>query len=273
MARNVSVTVGSLGSTLTASPTDSIGVTDTAETVAFPVDPATTPGQQPVGQTGYTLSFSDEFTGSSLDTAKWDTAYPDWPRFNAQSPGGRFTNTDNANVYASDHVAVSGGLCTLTCEDTETVSGLPYTSGMLSSYPVFTQQYGYFETRCRITSVPTGIWPASWMSCSDYDDWPPEIDYFENFWQTNTYENNVYLPGGGLVHHATPSADVTAFQVYGCKWTPSGVWFYLNGTQTSTTSSSPATEQYLIVNLAAREPASPVFTSATMEIDYVRAWV
>jgi hypothetical protein len=220
-----------------------------------------------VGQSGYTLTFSDEFNGARLDPAKWDYAYPNWPNFTSQNPGGRFTNTNNNNCFDNAHVALSGGSCILTAEKVSTITGLPYTSGMISSFPSYTPKYGYMV---RIPSFPTDLWPAVWMSCSDYNTWPPEIDVMEaGLTNPGDNLNNVYLPGSSYKGTKT-GVDFSAWHTFGASWAAGGVKFYMDGTQTNTTTLSPATQQYLMVDLAVSVGAS--FTSATMEVDYVRYW-
>lgn len=239
---------------------------------AFPIDPTSPAGVQPVGRSGYTLTFSDEFNGSSLDRAKWDIAYPDWPRFNSQVPGGRFTNTGNANCYDAAHISVAGGSCMLTAEKVQTISGLPYTSGMLSSLPSYAPKYGYAEVRMRLPSMPKGLWPAAWMSCSNFDQWPPEIDFMEaGLTGGGINLNNVYLSGDSY-KGSVSGVDFSAWHTFGCAWTASAVTFYLDGSQTNTTPKTPNTQQYLILDLAVDNAQGATFTSATMEIDYVRYW-
>lgn len=237
----------------------------------FPVDASTPAGVQPVGQSGYTLTFSDEFNGAAIDPAKWDYAYPDWPRFNSQNPGGRYTNTSNVNCYDLGHVALSGGSCILTAEKVSTITGLPYTSGMLSSLPSYTPKYGFMESRIRMSGMPNGVWPAAWTSCSLYDQWPPEIDYLEagNVSATENL-NNVYSPGSNTYFGTVPGVDFTAWHTFAANWQPAGVTFYLDGVQTNTTTLSPSTPQYLILNLGVL--GVPSFTSATMEVEYIRYW-
>lgn len=239
---------------------------------AFPIDPTTVAGVQPVGQSGYNLTFSDEFNGSSLDLTKWDWAYPDWPRFNAQDPGGRYTNSNNANCYAQDYVSVSGGSCILRADNTSTIAGLPYTAGMISSLPSYNALYGYMECRARLPVFPGYLWPAIWMSSSDYDTWPPEIDVMEAglVGGYNIYQIATYLPGDSFSAQPNTGIDITKWSVYGCSWTPTAVTFYYNGTQVGSTTKTPTSNQYLLVDMAAVWGAT--FTSATMEIDYVRYW-
>jgi beta-glucanase (GH16 family) len=267
------------------------GIRDAASFVTGPADPLIDPdtavGQQPVGQTGRTLVMSEEFNGAMVvdDTnlglvhfrdggAQWATWYPDWPRFNAQDPGGNHTNTNDASYFTTSQVSLSGGACVLTSVKTQTVAGLPYTSGMITSMPSLTPQYGYTEARMKFSAMFTGMWGGGWMSCSDFDAWPPEIDYFEYFAGDPGYGNNVYMPDGdpGFHNLNAHSIDALNWHVYGCDWQPSGVTFYLDGVQTSTTTKSPGTEQYLIFDMGNNAAANPTYTTSTMLIDYVRFW-
>src|SRR6478609_11172310 len=106
------------------------------------IDPDTTPGVQPVGQTGYTLTMSEEFNGTMVvdDSTngivhfrpggmQWATWYPNWTNFTSQSPGGNHTNTGYESYYATSKVTTSGGALQLACDKQTTVSGLTYTAG------------------------------------------------------------------------------------------------------------------------------------------------
>lgn len=225
----------------------------------------------------WTSVFADEFTGSVLDTVNWQTKYPNWPRFTSQNPGGDRTNTNDASYYADDHVSVVGGSCVLSSELLTTVSGLSYTSGMIMSMPDggggWQGTYGYFESRLRIPNLYTGIWPAFWLSCSNYNQWPPEIDIMEHFGSGNGYEANDYYSGGNdLSGTIQTGVSVADWHVYGCEWVQSAITWYLDGSQVHSVARAISDPQYVILDLAAYDPQSPSFSSATMEIDYMRIW-
>lgn len=250
------------------------------------IDPDTATGVQPINQTGWTLKVSEEFNGSMVvDDAglgyvhfreggmQWATWYPDWPRFDEQSPGGNHTNTNDASYFTTSQVSLSGGACVLTSVKQQTVSGLPYTSGMITSMPSYTPEYGFVEARIKFASMFTGMWGGGWMSCSDFDAWPPEIDYFEYFAGDPGYGNNVYLPSDpGYKNLNAHAIDALNWHSYGCRWQPGGVTFYIDGAQTATTTKTPATHQYLIFDMGNNSAANPTYATSAMLIDYVRYW-
>ena len=257
-----------------------------AERASPYTDPDTALNVQPVGQSGYgDPVVSEEFNGAVTivnagtglvrfrdNGPSWATWYPDWPRFNAQSPGGNHTNTDEDCYYATNKTATASGALVLACDKQQTVAGLPYTAGMIQSLPFFTPQYGYFEARIKLASIVNGTWPAFWSSCANYDQWPPEIDFWEQFGNNPTYESHVYMPGGSY-NDTGNVATQTNYNVYGCRWTPSAVTFYCNGTQTGSTSSQvPDTPLYVIIKNGARAPTNPTFDSCDLSIDYIRCW-
>ena len=79
---------------------------------------------------GWNLAWNDEFTGTTLDTTKWDAIFWNTP----------FNNEQQA--YRPDHVTVSGGNLELTADDSNN-GGKSYTSGKVESK--WTKQYGRWE--------------------------------------------------------------------------------------------------------------------------------
>ena len=262
---------------------------DTVEGTTL-IDGDTTPGIQPVGRTGFTLVMSEEFNGTMVvDDAglglvhfrpggmQWSTWYPNWTNFTSQSPGGNHTNTGYDAYYDTSKVSLVGGALKLEC-DLQTTGGLPYTAGMIQSLPSYNPTAGFFEARLKMDAqAVNGHWPAFWMSCSNVNQWPPEIDIMEYFWSGSNYEVHIFMPGGGgqFDDITNNAGDLTQYHVFGCDWNQTNVRFYLDGTLMATAGSgfTPDDPQYLILNNGAREPANPNFASNDVYFDYVRAWV
>lgn len=240
------------------------------------VDPTSPANVQPVGQSGWTLQFSDEFNGNSVDRLKWDSLYPNWPNFTSQNPGGNRTNTNNDNYYNDNNVALDGSSnLVLTMQpDTATYPGLHYKSGMLQSLKSYTVSAGcYVEARLRIPNLYDVIWPAAWMSNSAYATWPPEIDFFEHYGQGSGTYLNTYLTesNNDLFNQSTPS-DITIYHTYAVKWNTNSTQFYIDGSLIRTANLTLPGSQYLILNLAARTGQGAPGGNPTMLVDYIRAW-
>ncbi|GIT80164.1 hypothetical protein LLS1_18330 [Leifsonia sp. LS1] len=241
------------------------------------VDPSSPAGVQPSGLMGWSLAFSDEFNGSSLDRLKWDTVYPAWPRFLAQSPGGNRTNTDNANYYSDALATVDGSsnLVLTMAQDSTTYPGLSYKSGMVQSLKSFTTSPGSFvEMRIQVPVLSNIIWPAGWESNAATDQWPPETDIFELFGMGPGIEQNVYVTTSDkdTVHVNAPSS-LTSWHTYGAWWKSDGTTvFYIDGAVSRTSSKAIGGSQYLILNLAARTGQSWPGANPTMLVDYIRSW-
>ena len=84
------------------------------------------------------MTFHDEFDGTQLDPAKWDDHY--W--------SGRTHSNNELEYYAPDGYKVAAGRLRLKGER-RPMAGHDYTSGMISSFGHFAQQYGYFEIRAK----------------------------------------------------------------------------------------------------------------------------
>ncbi|HEX6684056.1 MAG TPA: glycoside hydrolase family 16 protein [Candidatus Limnocylindrales bacterium] len=179
----------------------------------------------------YTLVFSDEFDGSTVDTSKWyhRTDVKGW---SAQRP---------------ENVSVGGGLMTIHLRK-EAFAGMQFTGGGLISKKTF--RYGYYETRAK-TSVGSGWHPAFWAMAGDGSTTDPanrrtEIDGFEyNMHAPRRIHHNVHGWHADDTKTTRGSAYDTgfdssaAFHTYGFEWTESTVKFYVDGVLKYTGSYSP----------------------------------
>lgn len=244
------------------------------------IDPNTAGGVQPVGMTGKTLTFSDEFEAGSLDTSKWIPYYPDTDFWNATQPGGHLTNTNEPEAYDISGISFpEESIMRLTMRDESTVEGLPYTSGMVCSYPSFNQTYGVFEARLKFPDID-GAWGGFWMDPTDMI-WPPEIDIAEDFSKASfhTQMSQGYIDpvaGNNATSTDVPGLTPNDWHVYSCEWREGIITWLIDGTITKTyTGETPAKDFYLLCNLAGRpDPQSPVPADMPfwIDVDYIRAW-
>mgnify|MGYP006199265831 CR=1 FL=1 len=148
---------------------------------------------------GYSLVFSDEFNGTSLDRARWCTRYI-WgggptpqadPACTRNGDGNLDFLNDEQQRYVdtnrdgeSMHV-VGNGKLSLRATKTRNDGWASYESAMIRSKQVFrptsTTSY-YIAARVRMPDV-VGTWPAFWLNSDRRPDgsvtWPPEIDIFD----------------------------------------------------------------------------------------------
>jgi autotransporter-associated beta strand protein len=231
---------------------------------------------------GYYLVWADEFTGSSLDTSKWNY----WlagPRRDA--------------INTSSAVSVSGGNLTIT---TYTTNGTHYT-GIIATDNKFRTKFGYWEASIDWNDAP-GMWSAYWMqsptmgaNVSDPVTSGCEIDIAEHRSIdsggtdiSGKVQANIHWNGYSASHVSQGSGNVgsglnAGFHTYGCKWTSGAYDFTIDGATKWTGGSSPvsrSTEWMILsseVDDASWAGSIPVGgygnlgTSTTkMIVDYVR---
>ena len=173
-----------------------------------------------VAPAGYSLTWSDEFNGSSVDLSKWRVS----------------TNPYHDATFTPNALSVSGGNLTIT---TYTVGGTNY-SGYINTYTHFLQKYGYFEARIKFDQS-LGTSSGFWLNAPGYFSYPAatggaEMDivehratsgYYQLAQQTIHYidlsgndpapNSWPVIPGGGYGYH-----------VYGLEWGPTGYKFYID---------------------------------------------
>lgn len=260
-------------------------------TALTPVDPATPTGQQPVGQTGYTLAMSEEFNGipstfdALSDTVQFHSSGPVWQTRYRDHTGLGHTNNSGREKqwYTGRQVTTDGAgnlLLTATKDARHTDTGLPYSSGLIHPWPSFTFQYGYLEARLKADRV-AGAWPAFWMLAGTYG-WPPEVDILEQFGTApagtiTTWFNPASGAGTGTLNAASNGAVASQWHVYGCKWTSARLDFYIDGAlvQSETNAGAvPQTPMYPLLNVAVdgSQSIDDAHFPITMAVDYLRVW-
>ncbi len=251
-----------------------------------------------------TPTFDDEFNSislynSSTGSGVWKTSFISGNQTGSQSFTSR-TLAPNAEqeIYVDPSYAgngstalglnpfsISNGVLTITAANTPTsdlaaLSGFKYTSGLLTTEKSFSQTYGYFEMKAELPAGQ-GVWPAFWLLPTD-GTWPPELDVMEQVGGGNVYETSHYRNASGATTQSAFATYVpgntTGFHTYGVLWTSTTLSWYVDGVEVATAAppSDMNKPMYMLVNLAVGGtwPGSPPsnFTTAQMEVDYVRAY-
>jgi beta-glucanase (GH16 family) len=238
-------------------------------------------------------TFSDDFDGTTLDSTKWVPQRTD--------TSGYTSGKTACFVDSPNNISVSNGTLQLTarkeaapftCNDPSGDFQSQYTSGMVSTYGRFSQAYGRFEVRARISSARVaGLQTSFWLWPDDpnkYGTWPGsgEIDIAELYSQ---YADRA-IP---YVHYtpATPDPNVTntnciirnpdAFHTYAVEWTTSQLKVIYDGNTClidTLAKAQPFDQPFIVALTQALGIGTNQFDSAstplpaTTVVDYVRAW-
>jgi beta-glucanase (GH16 family) len=241
--------------------------------------------------TAWSCTFDDDFGGSALDRTKW-------------APQTVFSSgTDERYAcYRDDpsNVRVHDGMLSLTLLQLEAPAPCgvdraptPLQSGMVTTYHLFSQQYGRFEARIRNTATSSpGLHEAFWLWPDDRvtstQAWPDagEIDVSETY----STHPNLSIP---FLHYSADAAgpqpgvntawDCTAnrgqWNTYTLEWTPTSITILVNGqTCLVNRSADPAFQKPYIISLTqglgtyGNEMTADTPLPATMDVDYVRVW-
>jgi len=256
-----------------------------AVVLAFPI----------TSQADWQLVWSDEFDGSTIDSATWT--------FETGNGSGGWGNNEREYYTArTNNAFVADGLLHIVAQQ-EAMGGFPYTSARMKTENLFSKKYGRFEFRTKLP-VGVGCWPANWMmpQGSVYGGWAAsgEIDVMENrgsaptitggtihyggSWPANTYSGASYVfPNNGVT---------TDFHNYMLEWGSNYISWYVDGVPYQTQSNwysagnpypAPFDQPfYLVLNLAIGgnylgNPSDTEIDSGTpfpaeMQLDYIRVY-
>lgn len=247
-----------------------------------PVSTASYSSSNQYDRPGWTLIFDDEFNGTTLNTAIWDTCIPWWAPSNC-------TIEDNSELelYLPENAYLDGNGNLLLKAEKKDVGGRHYVSGMVDSYQKFSFQYGYVEARMKMPAGK-GFWPAFWMLPPNEGAWPPdEIDIMENlgYDPTTAYFTYHWPTDSGtqaFQYHYTGPDFSTDWHTFAVDWEPSSITWYVDGVvRASYTDAQNITNKpmFIISNLAiggvGSWPGPPDNSTpfpSYFQIDYVRVW-
>jgi beta-glucanase (GH16 family) len=241
-------------------------------------------GEPPLtAPTDWQQTFNEDF--EHLDLSRWTTHFPSGAHYVAGSKEEQYYIDP---VPGSTPFSIENGVLTITADHASPIQitahqGHRYISGLLTSYPSFSQVYGYFEMRAKFPPG-RGLWPTFWLAATDLT-WPPEIDIVEVIGDPRKLYATVHYGKTPKTerHKGFPVEvpnDMTAgFHSYGVLWAPDYVTWYFDNRRIAFTPTPPDVKKkmYLLVNLAvggtwpgAPTPQTPF--PARMQIEYIRAY-
>lgn len=237
--------------------------------------------------------WADEFSGSALDTSKWQIMTGD-----GCSEGICGWGNNELQSYQAANLTVSGGTLKITAKK-QRVQSKSYTSGRIRTANVpggGEWTHGRFEARIKLPTG-NGMWPAFWMLPTDPAvGWPMsgEIDIMEATGQADMFvfgtlhygqpwPANEWTSGRMLKQ---PDAWSDNFHTYAIEWQPNEIRWYVDDVLYSVKRPEDLSEQsywtfeqyqyHLILNLAVGgNLGGPVDDSKlpqVMEVDYVRVY-
>jgi beta-glucanase (GH16 family) len=278
---------------------DSVVITSTVATPAVVV-------AGDIDLTGYTLTFSDEFSALDVTAANPKGMYR-WYAYPPYGPAGNYS----ASFWNIDALSVNDGILynKAYLGDNAGTEGEHWYSGNLSSVDEsgvgFSQLYGYFEARIKMPDSGEGAWPAFWLSAvntipavSSPAGLHEEIDVVEWYGVTNTlgaeqavvqqashnwkadgdqdeaagtflYSPQTPMPGG-----AFPWED---FHNYGVQVDADHITWYIDGWQTNQIATPTAYMNrpfYIMLDyaLGGGWDLSGMVDGSSMQVDWVRAY-
>jgi len=203
----------------------------------------------PAGYTSQQMIFDDQFSGTSLDTTKWNTymgaqgvvwnnsgSLPS-PYSGPNVPGDGY----EAAMFGPSQVAVNNGL-TLTAQRNTNgyASTYPWISGVVTTEGKFTLPTGgwYVQVKAKMPDQSQGMFPAIWFLPGVSGTPPNEFDGYEGGLlggsPPNQQGHSVYFANQGAQPGLwNTGVDVTAgYHVYGYQFIPGhSITDYLDGRQ------------------------------------------
>ena len=226
---------------------------------------------EPPNPAKWVLTFHDDFDGSTLDAKKWIPQYA-------------WGHTHNYNAYCDPaNVIVENGLLRLKAERKPS-HDKPLTSAVVTTYHLFSQQYGYFEGRFRIPAGK-GFWPAFWLLPYP-QHWPPEIDIFETIKEDpRVYMTYHWKDEQVKKDHLSDGRKWTAddfsyskdFHIYAVEWNPEKIVWYIDGVERARFTNKKAIvnePMYIIINFGIdAEWPGPVDDTSPLPAYYECDWI
>jgi len=222
----------------------------------------------PAGYAAAQLIFDDHFTGTSLNSARWNTAIggqgdPTWNSDGLPAGDSAAGTYFHQTYFSPSQVTVHNGLnLTMVPDTTYSSLGYGYRSGVVTSYDKFTLTSGYVQIKAKMPDESRGVWPAIWFIDPKSGGGSQEIDLQEGGFTpadaglpSGTPLNNVFLStyhtaSGSQSNfgYATPTPMNAGFNTYGMEYIPGrSIKTYFNGRLVGSWSQNISTTPYEII--------------------------
>lgn len=238
----------------------------------------------PLTYDGYTLSWNDEFDGTTINSSNW--------AFEIGTGNSGWGNNE-LQYYRQENAWVEEGVLTIEARK-ESYSGSSYTSSRIKTQNKLSFQYGRIDIRALLPEGQ-GIWPALWMLGNSIASvgWPQcgEIDIMEMIGgsgrenQTHGtvhWDNDGHMYVGGTYTLQTGTfAD--EYHVFSIIWNQTSIKWLVNNNQFYEIDITPShmtefhQKHFFIFNVAVggNWPGSPDATTIfpqQMKVDYIRVF-
>lgn len=258
----------------------------------------------PTGYTANNLVWSDEFSGTSLDTDSWNYEIGNnngWGNNEKEY----YTNSSD-NVYIADissdteSGSLDGKALAIKAKRDTSINDYNFTSGRITTSGKHSFKYGRIEAKIKMENgMNQGVWPAFWMlGYTPGTGWPycGEIDIMEHANANNYIAGTLHwadetINGNGDAQHkyqggskSYSSGNMDTWHTYAVEWDSTKIVWYLDDEayytlpMTSTMSEIVNNEFYIILNVAiggnyiGNKIPLPSWSEATMYVDYVRVY-
>lgn len=222
----------------------------------------------PAGYSAGQLIFDDRFSGTSLNSANWNTFMGGqgdqiWNSGGLPAGDSAAGTHFHQTYFSPSQVTVSDGLTLTMVPDTRYSSlGYGYRSGVVTTSNKFTFRRGYVQIKAKMSGASSGGWPAIWFIDPSSGGGSQEIDLQEGGFTPNsvglpsrTPENNVFVstyhtPSGSQSDftYATPRPMNAGFNIYGMEYIPGrSIKTYFNGRLVGSWTQNISTTPYEIV--------------------------
>ncbi len=192
----------------------------------------------PAGYTKRQIIFDDQFSGTRLDTTKWNTYLGAggirWNSKGVLAPpysGPNLPLTSQLEMFAPSQVAVKNGL-TLTAQRNSPAlspypAAYPWISGVVTTEGKFSLPTSgwYVQVKAKMPDQSHGMWPAIWFLPGPSGSSTNELDGYEGGWtgaDPNQIMHSDYFADQGQqqVAYSVGQDVTTGYHIYGFRFIP-----------------------------------------------------